>query len=564
MLNPPTTLRRLPTLLLLALAAPLAAGELALQAPEEIVDLLQPYLPESAGSPRKTQGLVSEILATEGYFSPVFDFTEVDNGDLHLKLDPGPRTRIEAVDIVIDGALSPARRAELTADWRLPVGQPFRQEDWNDAKQQVLSQLLAGEHAAARLLDSSAEIDTARQRAELHVHYDAGPRYRFGELRIDGLHRYDPELVGRYNRSALPGEAYSEDRLNALQASLQASPYFSSVQAALDMDAEPDADGTVTAPVRLSLRERAAHRVAFGAGASSNTGARVEFNYNTPDMFNQAWELDSGLRLEQKKQTAYADVFLPPDDRNRRHSTGLMVENTDIQGLQTSRYAIGVQSVQQRGSIEQRLSLNWQEERREPDGAIATTSRALVPNVMWTWRKVDSLLNPHRGIVVQAQVGGGAKAALSDQNFLRLHSRVQWYLPLGQVDTLTLRGEIGYTLADSRQHIPQDYLFRTGGTGSVRGYAYQSLGIKEGSATVGGRYLGVASAEATHWLNDSWGIAAFVDAGDAVDDRQNIKLAVGYGLGARWRSPAGPIGADLAYGQRTGDIHLHFSLAIPF
>ena len=141
---------------------------------------------------------------------------------------------------------------------------------------------------------------------------------------------------------------------------------------------------------------------------------------------------------------------------------------------------------------------------------------------------------------------------------------MQWYLPLGQVDTLTLRGEIGYTLADSRQHIPQDYLFRTGGTGSVRGYAYQSLGIREGSATVGGSYLGVASAEATHWLNDSWGIAAFVDAGDAIDDRQNIKLAVGYGLGARWRSPAGPIGADLAYGQRTGDIQLHFSLAIPF
>ncbi|RIX49199.1 MAG: outer membrane protein assembly factor [Rhodocyclales bacterium GT-UBC] len=556
-------MRRLSPLCLIALAVPLTAGELALQAPEEIAELLQPYLPESAGSPRKTRGLIGEILATEGYFSPVFDFTEADDGDLHLKLDPGPRTRIEQVDVLIDGALTPSRRAELTADWRLPVGRPFRQTDWNDAKQQVLSQLLAGEHAAARLLDSSAEIDAARQQAKLHVHYDAGPRYRFGELQIDGLQRYSPELVARYNRSAQAGEAYSEDKLNALQAALLASPYFSSVQAALDMDAAADDDGTVTAPVRLSLRERAAHRAAFGAGASSNTGARVEFNYNTPDLFNRAWELDSGLRLEQKKQTAYADVFLPPDDKNRRHSTGLMLENTDIQGLQTSRLALGAQSVQQRGSIEQRLSLNWQQERREADG-IAATSRALVPNVMWTWRKVDSLLNPHRGIVVQAQVGGGAKAALSDQNFLRLHSRVQWYLPLGPVDTLTLRGEIGYTLADSRQHIPQDYLFRTGGTGSVRGYAYQSLGIKEGSAIVGGRYLGVVSAEATHWLNESWGIAAFVDAGDAVDARQNIKPAIGYGLGARWRSPAGPIGADLAYGERTGDIQLHFSLAIPF
>ena len=57
---------------------------------------------------------------------------------------------------------------------------------------------------------------------------------------------------------------------------------------------------------------------------------------------------------------------------------------------------------------------------------------------------------------------------------------------------------------------------------------------------------------------------AFVDAGDAVDQLEDVRLAVGYGLGARWRSPAGPIGVDLAYGQRTSELQLHFSLAIPF
>ena len=556
-------MRRFLPLILFALAGPLAAGEIDLRAPEEISALLRPYLPETAGSPRKLQELLGEILATEGYFSPLFEFGE-HNGDLQVTITPGPRTRIGSVDLAVDGPLAAKTKEELLAGWGLPVGQPFRQDDWSEAKQQVLARLLAVEHAAARLLDSAAEIDTETQRAALRAHYDAGPPYRFGELKISGLQRYTPDLVERYNRTVLPGEPYREDKLNALQATLQASPYFSSVQANLDMDSAIEQDGTVTAPVLLRLRERAAHRVGFGAGISSNTGARVEANYHTPDLFNQAWALDSGLRLEQKKQTAYADVFLPPDGKNRRNSVGLMAEDTDIQGLKTERYAFGAQTVQQRGSLEQRLSLNWQEERREPDGALPTTSRALVPNVMWTWRQVDNPLDPHRGIVLQAQVGGGTKALLSDQNFIRLHSRWQQFVPLGKDNLLTLRGEIGYTLADSRQHIPQDYLFRTGGTGSVRGYAYQSLGIKEGSATVGGRYLGVVSVEATHWLNESWGIAGFVDAGDAVDDLQDIRLAVGYGLGARWRSPAGPIGVDLAYGQRTAEFQLHFSLAIPF
>lgn len=549
--------------LLLVLATPALAGGIDLRAPDEIDELLRPYLPEEAGSQRKLQGQLSEILSTEGYFSPQFEFSEGGEA-LRLKLDPGPRTNIAGVDIAIDGSVAADNRTTLISGWRLPVGQPFRQADWNDAKQQVLAELLAVEHAAAKLVDSSAEIDTETHTAQLAVHYDAGPRYRFGEMRFEGLKRYNPTLIDRYNRAVRPGEPYREDKLRALQTTLQATPYFSSVQASLDMNAEPGADGMVDAPVVLTLRERPANTVAFGIGASSNTGARVEINYHTPDVFNQAWELDSGLRLEQKKQTAYTDVFLPPDERNRRHSVGVMAEATNIQGLRTERYAFGAQSVQQRGSVEQRLSLNWQDERREADGIPATNNRALVPNAMWTLRQVDSVLEPRHGFVLQVQIGGGAKAALSDQNFLRLHARYQHYFALGPVDTLTLRGEIGYTAADTRQGIPQDYLFRTGGAGSIRGYAYQSLGIHEGSAVLGGRYLGVLSAEVTHWLDESWGIAGFVDAGDAVDDLKARAPAIGYGLGARWRSPAGPLGADLAYGQRTGSVQLHFSLAIPF
>ncbi len=550
--------------LLLAIATPLAAGELSLQAPDDIDELLAPYLPEEAGNTQRLQGTLSEILATEGYFTPTFEFTDTDDG-LRLNLDPGPRTLVKAVTLSLDGPVAATTREELQRDWRLPVGQPFRQADWNEAKQQVLARLLAFEHADARLVDSEATIEVETHSARLSAHYDAGPRYRFGSLRVEGLQRYEPALVERYNRVVEAGQPYREESLNALQSTLQATPYFSSVQAVLDREAaEVDADGMATAPVVVRVRERAPHRVSFGAGASSNTGARVEFNTHSSDLLGQAWELDSGLRLEQKRQTVYADVFLPPDGRFRRNSVGAMMQTTDIAGLKTERYALGAQTVQQRGSVEQRLSLNWQTELREPDGAQSETSRALVPNAMWTWRRVDNLLDPRRGTVLQMQIGGGARAALSDKDFVRLHGRIQHYIPLGQHNTLTLRGEIGTTLADSRRHIPQDYLFRTGGASSVRGYAYQSLGVKEGAATVGGRYLGIASAEITHWLDEDWGIAAFVDAGDAFDTRQDARLAVGYGLGARWRSPAGPIGVDLAYGERVRGFQLHFALAIPF
>lgn len=561
--------------LLLALpAAPGQGGEVQLHTTAELGQLVRPYLPaaipDDAGgreqARRRLQQTLTQILATEGYFSPAIAILDQDDGCV-LRLDGGIRTTIASTTVRIAGDLDAAERATLVASWSLPVGQPFRQAAWSSAKEDLLARLLAADHPAARLVDSRADIDPQAQGAHLLADYDAGPRYRFGPLQIEGLERYKPELVARYNHAVSPGDPYRAEHLATLQRVLQSTPYFSSVQVELDRDRGPeavDADGRISAPVRVRLRERQPHVLGFGAGASSNTGARVETTYHTADLFRQAWELNSGLRLEQKKQSLYADVFLPPDSLRYRHNFGALVERTDIEGLRTERTSIGAQRIQQRGQVEMRLSLNWQEERKHPDGVPASTDRALVANGQWTWRNVDRVLDPRSGAVLQAQIGGAGKALLSDRDFLRVHGRGQAYFALGRHDILTLRAEAGYTFASSRQGIPQDYLFRAGGTGSVRGYAYQSLGVREGAAIVGGRYLATASIEETHWLDEQWGIAVFADAGDAVDQLRHVHPALGYGLGARWKSPAGPIAVDLAWGQRRQGLQLHFALAIPF
>ncbi|WP_291983779.1 BamA/TamA family outer membrane protein, partial [Candidatus Accumulibacter sp. ACC005] len=224
----------------------------------------------------------------------------------------------------------------------------------------------------------------------------------------------------------------------------------------------------------------------------------------------------------------------------------------------------GATRVQQRGSVEQRLGLNWQEEKQTPKGSPTTTNQALTAQAGWTWRHARDPLDPSEGIALQFQLGGASKQLLSDQNFLRTYFRYAQGVPLGASDGLLLRAELGATLAPSSNGIPQDFLFRTGGSNSVRGYAYQSLGVQQGEAVVGGRYLMTMSAEYTHWITPSWGAAAFVDAGDAQDSRDAFDLAVGYGLGARWKSPVGPLGLDLAYGQRDGKLRFDFSLAVPF
>jgi translocation and assembly module TamA len=74
----------------------------------------------------------------------------------------------------------------------------------------------------------------------------------------------------------------------------------------------------------------------------------------------------------------------------------------------------------------------------------------------------------------------------------------------------------------------------------------------------------VGSVEYTQWIGDNWGIAAFVDAGNAWDTGVRFDPVLGYGLGVRIRSPIGPIRADLAYGVENSQFRLHFSVGYTF
>ncbi|RPH61303.1 MAG: outer membrane protein assembly factor, partial [Burkholderiales bacterium] len=119
-------------------------------------------------------------------------------------------------------------------------------------------------------------------------------------------------------------------------------------------------------------------------------------------------------------------------------------------------------------------------------------------------------------------------------------------------------------LADSRQDIPSENLFRTGGTQSIRGYSYLSLGVPEAGAIVGGRVLALASLEYQHPIAPSWYGAAFVDVGNAADRWVDYREVWGYGAGVRWRSPIGPVSLDLAYGEAVGRWRLHLSVGYAF
>ena len=124
--------------------------------------------------------------------------------------------------------------------------------------------------------------------------------------------------------------------------------------------------------------------------------------------------------------------------------------------------------------------------------------------------------------------------------------------------------KLGRIWANDDTQVPDDFGFRTGGARSIRGYKYQSIGLHRDGAVVGAPTLLVGSVEYDHYFDERWGVGVFVDAGDAAESFGAMQWAVGYGVGALMRTPAGPFFIDLAYGQRDHKLRLQFSLGIAF
>ena len=191
--------------------------------------------------------------------------------------------------------------------------------------------------------------------------------------------------------------------------------------------------------------------------------------------------------------------------------------------------------------------------------------QAIVAGVAWTHRRLDNLQFPRQGHVVSVELGVAAKGLLTDQTFLRAFTRGQQYFPIARRDLVLLRAELGAIASKGgNSSIPASLLYRAGGTDSVRGYSYQSIGYDVNGTVYPTRYLATGSAEYQHWFNETWGAAAFYDVGTATDTWRDKRFFQAVGGGARWHSPVGTINADLGYGIQRRQIRPHLSLGVAF
>lgn len=530
-----------------------------------------------AGAPAQ----VERLAATEGYFSPKTEVS-VDRSAatpvVRINVEPGARTVVADNNIAVTGVAqeaSPEQVRKVIESWPLEVGEPFEQAEWTAAKQAGLSILQQRRYAAARIADSKAQVNADKNTAELGVTYDSGPIFTFGPTQIEGTNRYPKSIIENVNPLKV-GEEYSVERLLEFQRQIQRTPYFSNAVVGI----EEDPAQAKLAPVKVRVTEFPRYYVRANLGYTTDTGFRTSGLFSDYNVFNRAWVFNGQARLEQRLQSASAELIMPPAPGAWVNSLQSTIERTTLEGVDLRTRRIGVRRARVTDKRETGYALTYYNDQLQltdaggrPSGAELPSEivvepgnhQALVASVEQTRRMVDNPIFPRKGRIISGEVGVAVKGLLTDQTFLRLYGRLREYIPIGERDLVILRAEVGAVFSEGdNTAIPASLLFRAGGTESVRGYDFQSIGKEINGRIFPTRYLTTGGAEYVHWLTEQWGGAVFYDVGLATDSWEDKSWFHAVGIGARYKSPVGRINVDLAYGFQANKIRPHLSLGIAF
>jgi translocation and assembly module TamA len=508
----------------------------------------------------KSKQEIAAALQPFGYYRPEItsSLTEPKPGEWQARyvIDPGPGIPIAEFNLTIDGEMrDDPELKKMVEEHGLRVDAVFVHPEYEGFKSRLRELAAERGYMQAKFTEARVEIDLEAYLVRVYLGYDSGKRYRFGEISLE-QDVLDDDFLQRYI-TFKQGDPYSLNQLIELKQALNNSNYFQSVEV---YPGEPRHD-SMEIPVIVKLTPRKNHRYDFGVGYGTDTGARAKVGWRMPRVNRRGHRIDSEVQVSQIGYSVGANYRVPvynPRTDQLVYTVSQVKENTDSNDslLRT----LGVSLNHNRGEWREILSLNYQSENFEVANDSGT-SNLLIPGISWNRTWGPDFINVIDGLRFDIGLRGAEQSIFSDTSFLQLRGGAKFIVSYNPRNRLLLRGNFGATETSGFDRLPSTIRFFAGGSQSVRGYAYESLGPEDSSGdVVGGRYLLTSSVEIEHYFSDNWGAAVFLDTGNAIDSLGD-KLEQGAGFGLRWKSPVGPVRIDLANSISRGkNWHLHVSI----
>lgn len=474
-----------------------------------------------------------------------------------IAVNKGPEFRLRHISIV--GDIPAGARDKLG----LKPNQPAIAADVLAAQQRLLTALQEEGYALARV-DAPVATEYPDDNAlDVIFKVTTGPQLNIGPIAITGLRSIDEDFL-RERLLVHPGDRYQPSKIEAARRDLAS---LEIVRAVTVRAAEkPDAEGRM--PLTFAIDERPEHTLGITGAYSTDLGARAKLTWAHRNLFGNAERLElsgAGTGLGGTATKALGYDFLAkltkPDFMRRDQSLQTSAEalQQDLDAYSQRAFLAGV-------AVRRPLSDHWAaslglsgvQERIKQEGESRDYTLLGVPATLsFDSTEVPTpLSDPTHGS--RAQLTGtptkpfGAKTG----EFAILQASGATYFDVGRLwsarpgrSVVAVRGLVGSIVGADRFDIPPDQRFYGGGSATVRGYAFQSIGPKflDGKPS-GGLSIDAATVEFRQRLFEDFGAAAFVEAGQVSDSNMPFDGTprVGVGIGARYYTAIGPIRLDVA------------------
>ncbi|MDO6584046.1 BamA/TamA family outer membrane protein [Salipiger sp. 1_MG-2023] len=515
-------------------------------------------------------GILTETLYDAGYYGGVISITldgreasgipllETPDtvGTVRVEVRQGPQFTFGRADIA---PLAP----ETTLPGGFASGETAAASVVGDAADASIEAWRQVGHAKAEIAQESVTADHRDSTLDVAMGVAPGPRLTFGALK--NVNDSSVRSAARRRIAGIPtGEVFDPDEVDDAVRRLTATGAFSTVT--LREAETPNADGSLD--MLLSVSDAKPRRLGFGAEVSSLEGLSLEtywlhrnalggaeqfrIDAEVSDISGETDQIDASLTARLEVPAAVA-VWDP--DTTAYFQLALSSENEPTYLSNSIELSTGVS---RRFSDELSGSLGIGLRYSEVDDDLGYRDFLLftLPTTL-TWDKRDNDLDPKSGWYIDTDLtpfvnltGAGDGA--------RLYSDMRGYYGLGADKGTVLAGrlQLGSVLASPLEDTQPEYLFYSGGAGSVRGQPYQSLTVDlgDGDETGGRSFLGL-SGELRQDIGESFQVVAFADAGFIGADSapgSDGNWHSGAGLGLRYKTGIGPLRVDVA-GPTSGD-----------
>jgi translocation and assembly module TamA len=520
---------------------------------------------------RDDEGRFVSVLHSFGFYKGSVDITIAGHGlgdpslpgllqrapakpPVEVKVAPklGPLFHLRNVEIV--GAIPAKVRAQL----HLARGVPARAVDVLAAQARLLAALRSEGYALAKVPAPTVIEYPAADALDVTYQVTTGPKVDFGKITVNGLKTVNRSFIER-RLLIHSGEQYSPQALENARADLASLGVFGSV-----LVKTPDTlDAQGRLPVTFDVVEGPRHAVSLSAAYSTDLGAGLTATWNDRNLFGNAEQLNLSLGVQGggtaiKGPANYATAqFVKPDFLDRDQS--LQVDLSAVKQNLLAYYQKGVSGdvLLKRTFLQYwsgQIGISGEDESIAQEGVTRDYTLVGLPLAL-RYDSTNSLLDPTRGVRAAATATPTQSFDSAHATFVTMQLSGSTYLDMSGLwdkpgrSVLAVRGLIGATEGASQFQLPPDQRFYAGGSATIRGYNYQSVGpLFADDTPEGGTSIVAGTVEFRQRILDNYGIAAFVDGGQVAARGSPFTdgLRFGAGLGFRYYTSFGPLRLDVA------------------